>query len=116
MFKKFTNACKCCSEVFAGCIHLLYHPYYCSFLAALPVTGMKLWDVADAWGKGILESEIPLCRWLCNRIGTALCQCSVGKKSDKCGGAGVPKSPTSAIVFITVVSMIACWLNWVSDL
>ena len=54
MFKKFTNACvnvvqKYLPDAFIFCIILTI----VVFLAALPVTGMKLWDVADAWGKGI---------------------------------------------------------------
>ncbi len=40
MFKKFTNACVNVVQVFAGCIHLLYHPY-CVVSAALPVTGIE---------------------------------------------------------------------------
>ena len=54
MFKKFTNACvnvvqKYLPDAFIFCIILTI----VVFLAALPVTRMMPWDVADAWGKGI---------------------------------------------------------------
>ena len=44
-------------------------------------------------------------------LGTALATAPLVKKAIN-SAAEVPKTPTSAIVFITVVSMIACWLNW----
>ena len=113
MFKKFTNACvnvvqKYLPDAFIFCIILTI----VVFLAALPVTGMKLWDVADAWGKGIwslLKFSMQMALVLV--LGTALATAPPVKRAIN-AAAGVPKSPTSAIVFITVVSMIACWLNW----
>ena len=113
MFKKFTNACvnvvqKYLPDAFIFCIILTI----VVFGAAMPVTGMKLWDVADAWGKGIwslLKFSMQMALVLV--LGTALATAPPVKRAIN-AAAGVPKSPTSAIVFITVVSMIACWLNW----
>ena len=113
MFKKFTNACvnvvqKYLPDAFIFCIILTI----VVFLAALPVTRMMPWDVADAWGKGIwslLKFSMQMALVLV--LGTALATAPPVKRAIN-AAAGVPKSPTSAIVFITVVSMIACWLNW----
>lgn len=113
MFKKFTNACvnivqKYLPDAFIFCIVLTI----IVFSAAIPVSKMNLLEVANAWGESmwsLLGFSMQMALVLV--LGTALATAPPVKKAIN-AAAEVPKSPTSAIIFITVVSMIACWLNW----
>ena len=113
MFKKFTNACvnivqKFLPDAFIFCIVLTI----IVFSAAIPVSKMNLLEVANAWGESmwsLLGFSMQMALVLV--LGTALATAPPVKKAIN-AAAEVPKSPTSAIIFITVVSMIACWLNW----
>ena len=113
MFKKFTNACvnivqKFLPDAFIFCIILTI----LVFIAAMPVSKMNLFEVANAWGESmwsLLGFSMQMALVLV--LGTALATAPPVKKAIN-AAAEVPKSPTSAIIFITVVSMIACWLNW----
>lgn len=113
MFRKFTN----------GCVHLVqrYLPdafLFCIiltliiFVAAIPVTGMSPFEVADAWGNGawsLLGFSMQMALVLV--LGTAFASAPPIKKGIK-KLASIPKKPVSAIVFVTLVSMVCCWLNW----
>lgn len=113
MFKKFTNACvnivqKYLPDAFIFCIVLTI----LVFVAAMPVSKMNPFEIANAWGESmwsLLGFSMQMALVLV--LGTALATAPLVKKAIN-AAAGVPKSPTSAIIFITVVSMIACWLNW----
>ena len=113
MFKKFTNACvnivqKFLPDAFIFCIILTI----LVFIAAMPVSKMNLFEVANAWGESmwsLLGFSMQMALVLV--LGTALATAPLVKRAIN-AAAGIPKSPTSAIIFITVVSMIACWLNW----
>lgn len=113
MFKKFTNACvnvvqKLLPDAFIFCIVLTI----LVFAAAMPVSKMNPFEVANAWGSSmwsLLGFSMQMALVLV--LGTALATAPLVKKAIN-SAAEVPKTPTSAIVFITVVSMIACWLNW----
>ena len=113
MFKKFTNACvnivqKYLPDAFIFCIVLTI----IVFSAAIPVSKMNLLEVANAWGESmwsLLGFSMQMALVLV--LGTALATAPPVKRAIN-AAAEVPKSPTSAIIFITVVSMIACWLNW----
>ena len=113
MFKKFTNACvnivqKYLPDAFIFCIVLTI----LVFVAAMPVSKMNPFEIANAWGDStwlLLGFSMQMALVLV--LGTALATAPLVKKAIN-AAAGVPKSPTSAIIFITVVSMIACWLNW----
>ena len=113
MFKKFTNACvnivqKYLPDAFIFCIVLTI----IVFVAAMPVSKMNPFEIANAWGESmwsLLGFSMQMALVLV--LGTALATAPLVKRAIN-AAAGVPKSPTSAIIFITVVSMIACWLNW----
>lgn len=113
MFKKFTNACvnivqKYLPDAFIFCIVLTI----LVFFAAMPVSKMNPFEIANAWGESmwsLLGFSMQMALVLV--LGTALATAPLVKRAIN-AAAGVPKSPTSAIIFITVVSMIACWLNW----
>ena len=113
MFKKFTNACvnivqKYLPDAFIFCIVLTI----LVFVAAMPVSKMNPFEIANAWGESmwsLLGFSMQMALVLV--LGTALATAPPVKRAIN-AAAGVPKSPTSAIIFITVVSMIACWLNW----
>ena len=113
MFKKFTNACvnivqKFLPDAFIFCIILTI----LVFIAAMPVSKMNPFEIANAWGESmwsLLGFSMQMALVLV--LGTALATAPLVKRAIN-AAAGVPKSPTSAIIFITVVSMIACWLNW----
>ena len=113
MFKKFTNACvnivqKYLPDAFIFCIVLTI----LVFVAAMPVSKMNPFEIANAWGESmwsLLGFSMQMALVLV--LGTALATAPLVKKAIN-AAAEVPKSPTSAIIFITVVSMIACWLNW----
>ena len=113
MFKKFTNACvnivqKFLPDAFIFCIVLTI----IVFVAAMPVSKMNPFEIANAWGESmwsLLGFSMQMALVLV--LGTALATAPLVKRAIN-AAAGVPKSPTSAIIFITVVSMIACWLNW----
>ena len=113
MFKKFTNACvnivqKFLPDAFIFCIVLTI----LVFVAAMPVSKMNPFEIANAWGDSMwLLLGFSMQMALVLVLGTALATAPLVKKAIN-AAAGVPKSPTSAIIFITVVSMIACWLNW----
>ena len=113
MFKKFTNACvnivqKFLPDAFIFCIILTI----LVFIAAMPVSKMNPFEIANAWGESmwsLLGFSMQMALVLV--LGTALATAPPVKRAIN-AAAEVPKSPTSAIIFITVVSMIACWLNW----
>ena len=113
MFKKFTNACvnivqKFLPDAFIFCIVLTI----IVFVAAMPVRKMNPFEIANAWGDSMwLLLGFSMQMALVLVLGTALATAPLVKKAIN-AAAEVPKSPTSAIIFITVVSMIACWLNW----
>lgn len=113
MFKKFTNACvnivqKFLPDAFIFCIVLTI----IVFVAAMPVSKMNPFEIANAWGDSMwLLLGFSMQMALVLVLGTALATAPLVKKAIN-SAAGVPKTPTSAIVFITIVSMIACWLNW----
>ena len=113
MFKKFTNACvnivqKFLPDAFIFCIILTI----LVFIAAMPVSKMNPFEIANAWGESmwsLLGFSMQMALVLV--LGTALATAPLVKRAIN-AAAGVPKSPTAAIIFITIVSMIACWLNW----
>ena len=113
MFKKFTNACvnivqKFLPDAFIFCIVLTI----LVFVAAMPVSKMNPFEIANAWGDSMwLLLGFSMQMALVLVLGTALATAPLVKKAIN-AAAEVPKSPTSAIIFITIVSMIACWLNW----
>lgn len=113
MFKKFTNGCvnlvqRFLPDAFIFCIILTI----IVVVAAMPVTGMNIFQVADAWGGGmwsLLGFSMQMALVLV--LGTAFASAPIVKKGIH-KLASIPKKPVSAIIFVTVLSMICCWLNW----
>ena len=113
MFKKFTNGCvnlvqRFLPDAFIFCIILTI----IVVVAAIPVTGMNPLEVADAWGGGmwsLLGFSMQMALVLV--LGTAFASAPLVKKGIH-QLASIPKTPVFAIVFVTVVSMFCCWLNW----
>lgn len=113
MFKKFTNGCvnlvqRFLPDAFIFCIILTI----VVFIAAMPVTGMNPIQMANAWGNGVwglLAFSMQMALVLV--LGTAFANAPAVKKLIA-KLASIPKKPVQAIVFVTVVSMICCWLNW----
>lgn len=113
MFKKFTNGCvnlvqRFLPDAFIFCIVLTL----IVFAAVIPVTGMNPLQVAECWGNGIWELlAFSMQMALVLVLGTAFANAPAIKRLIV-RLASVPKKPTQAIVFVTVVSMLCCWLNW----
>ncbi len=113
MFKKFTNGCvglvqNYLPDAFIFCIILSV----IVFVTAMPVTGMNFIQVADAWGNGVwslLGFSMQMALVLV--LGTAFASAAPIKKVIK-KLASIPKTPKAAIIFVTLVSMICCWINW----
>ncbi|MCU6763141.1 Short-chain fatty acids transporter [uncultured Roseburia sp.] len=113
MFKKFTNGCvhlvqRFLPDAFIFCIILTI----VVFIAAIPVTGMNPLEVADCWGQGIWELlAFSMQMALVLVFGTAFANAPAVKRLIT-RLASVPKQPVQAIIFVTVISMLCCWLNW----
>lgn len=113
MFKRFTNASvklvqNYLPDAFIFCIILTL----IVFVAAIPVTGMNPVQISAAWGTGIWELlGFSMQMALVLVLGTAFANAPAIKKFIV-RLASVPKKPSQAIIFVTVVSMLACWLNW----
>lgn len=113
MFKKITSGCvnlvqRFLPDAFIFCIILTI----IVFIAAMPVTGMTPIQVANAWGSGVwnlLAFSMQMALVLV--LGTAFANAPLIKKALR-ALASVPKKPTAAIAYVTVISMICCWLNW----
>lgn len=113
MFKKFTNGCvrivqRLLPDAFIFCIILTI----VVFVACMPVTGMNPIQVASAWGSGfwsLLAFSMQMALVLV--LGTALANAPAVHRGIV-RLASIPKRPVQAIMFVTVVSTICCWLNW----
>lgn len=113
MFKKFTNGCvnlvqKFLPDPFIFCIILTA----VVFIAAMPATGQGPLAMVLHWGDGVwslLAFSMQMALVLV--LGTALANApAIHKVLMKM--ASVPKKPSHAIIMVTVVSVIASWLNW----
>ncbi len=113
MFKKFTNGCvslvqNYLPDAFIFCIILSI----IVFTAAMPVTGMSFIDVSNAWGNGVwslLGFSMQMALVLV--LGTAFASAKPIKRIIQ-NLAQIPKTATGAITFVTLVSMICCFINW----
>lgn len=113
MFKKFTNGCvnlvsRFLPDPFIFCIILTA----VVFIAAMPATGLGPMSIVQFWGNGVwsllaFSMQMALVLVLGTAMANAPAVNSLLKKI-----AAVPKKPSQAIIMVTVVSTIACWLNW----
>lgn len=113
MFKKFTN----------GCVNLVQRYLPDPFIFAVILTflvftlGMIFTNQGPLamvvhWSKGfwtLLAFSMQMALVLVT--GHALANAPAFKNSLKTL-AKIPKSPTQAIIFVTIISTIACWINW----
>lgn len=113
MFKKFTNGCvkmvnNLLPDAFIFCIILTI----VAFILAMPLTGQGPMDMVKHWGNGVwgllaFSMEMALIAVLGSAFASAPAIKNVLTKL-----AAVPKSPASAIILVTVVSTLCCWLQW----
>ena len=115
MFKKFTNACvrivnRWLPDAFLFAVILTIVVYVGAMLA----TGMGPIKVVNAWGSGtgfwgLLSFSMQMALVLV--LGSAMASATVCKKA--LGAiASAAKDKKSAIIIVTFVSTICCWLNW----
>lgn len=113
MFKKFTNGCvklvqRYLPDPFIFCIILTL----VVFIAAMPATHSGPLTIVKFWGDGVwslLGFSMQMALVLV--LGTAMANAPAVSRLLK-RLAGIPKTPFRAIVMTTVISTIACWLNW----
>ena len=111
--KKFTNGCvklvnNWLPDAFIFCIILTI----LAFVLAMPLTGQGPMDMVKHWGNGVwgllaFSMEMALVAVL----GSAFASAPIIKKV-LTSLAAVPKSPTAAIIMVTAVSIVCCWLQW----
>jgi short-chain fatty acids transporter len=83
-----------------------------AFIAAMLVTGQGAIEVLNNWGNGIwglLGFAMQMA--LVIVCGSALAEAKLVKRGLKWLASGI-SSPVMAIAVVTVVSSVACWLNW----
>lgn len=113
MFKKFSNGCvnlvqRFLPDPFIFCIILTA----VVFIAAMPATGQGPLAIVQYWGDGVWSLlGFSMQMVLVLVLGTALANAPVVQKFLK-KVASIPKKPSHAIVFVTVIATVACWLNW----
>jgi short-chain fatty acids transporter len=113
MFKKITNGCvtlvqRFLPDPFIFCIILTI----ITFVAAMPLTGQGPLTMVSHWGNGVwvlLAFSMQMALVLV--LGSAMANSPPMKRLLKIL-ASIPKTPGQAIVLTTVVSLLACWLNW----
>jgi short-chain fatty acids transporter len=113
MFKKITNACvnlvqRFLPDPFLFCIILTI----VVFVAAMPLTGQGPLAMVMHWGNGawvLLAFSMQMALVLV--LGSAMANSPPMKKLLK-ALASIPKTAGQAIVLTTVISLLACWLNW----
>ena len=113
MFKKLTNASvkmveRLLPDAFIFCIILSI----LVFILAMPLTGQGPMDMIKHWGNGIwgllaFSMQMSLVAVLGNAFATA-----PAIKRGIIKLAGIPKTPTMAIILVTAISTVCCWLNW----
>lgn len=113
MFKKISNACvnlvsRWLPDAFIFAIILTI----IVFIAAMPLTGQGPIDMMIHWGNGVwsllgFSMQMALVLVLGNAFATA-----PAIKKGLTRLAEIPKKPSSAIIMVTALSTICCWLNW----
>ena len=113
MFKKITNGCvnlvnRLLPDAFIFCIILTI----IVFVAAMPATNQGPMAMVVHWGKGAwsllgFSMQMALVLVLGNAFATA-----PAIKKGLTRLAAIPKKPASAIILVTAISTICCWLNW----
>lgn len=113
MFKKLTNACvslvqKFLPDPFLFCIILSI----LVFLLGMPLTGQGPLAMALHWGDGVWSLlAFTMQMALVLVLGTAMANSPPMQKVLR-SLARIPKTPTQSIVMVSVISLVACWVNW----
>ena len=113
LFKKFTNGCvklvtRWLPDPFIFAIILTI----VAFLAAMPLTGQGPIEMVKHWGDGVWSLlGFSMQMVLVLVLGTAFAT-APAIKNGLTTLARIPKNPTQAILIVTVVSTVCCWLNW----
>ena len=113
MFKKLTSGSvklveRLLPDAFIFCIILTI----LVFILAMPLTGQGPMEMIQHWGNGVwgllaFSMQMALVAVLGNAFATAP---AIKRAIIKL--AAIPKSPTMAIVMVTAISTVCCWLNW----
>lgn len=113
MFKKFTNGCvnlvqRYLPDPFLFCIMLTF----IIFISGMVFTKQTAIEMTMHWGNGfwsLLAFTMQMALVLV--LGTALANAPIINKA-LVVLAKIPKKPTTAIILVTVVSALACLINW----
>ncbi|MDR2176254.1 MAG: short-chain fatty acid transporter [Synergistaceae bacterium] len=113
MFRKLTDGCvalvqKYLPDPFLFCVILTV----VVFALAMPLTGQGPLAMILHWGNGawsLLAFSMQMALVLV--LGNAMAISPPMQRLLK-SWAGIPRTPFSSIVFVTVLSVIACWINW----
>ncbi|MBR1658832.1 MAG: short-chain fatty acid transporter [Oscillospiraceae bacterium] len=113
MFKKLTNGSvklveRLLPDAFIFCIILTI----VVFILAMPLTGQGPMAMIQHWGNGVwgllaFSMQMALVAVLGNAFATA-----PAIKRAIVRLAAIPKSPSGAIIMVTAISTVCCWLNW----
>ena len=113
MFKKLTNGSvklveRLLPDAFIFCIILTV----VVFILAMPLTGQGPMAMIQHWGNGVwgllaFSMQMALVAVLGNAFATA-----PAIKRGIVRLAAIPKSPSGAIIMVTAISTVCCWLNW----
>jgi len=83
-----------------------------AFLVAMPVCRQTPIEVVEHWGNGVWSLlAFAMQMALVLVCGSTLAAAPVIKRGIS-ALAGLPKTPSGAIALVTVISAVACWLNW----
>lgn len=113
MFKKFTNTCvklvqRFLPDPFIFCVVLTL----VVFALGITLTGQTPLAMIDHWGKGfwsLLAFSMQMALVLV--LGHAMANAPAFKRLLS-RLACIPKTPGQAIIIVSIVALIACWINW----
>lgn len=113
MFKRFTEGCvtlvqRYLPDPFIFCIILTL----IVFILAMPLTGQGPLTMISHWGTGVwsllaFSMQMALVLVLGNAMASSRPMKKILRKM-----ASIPKGAFQSIVFVTFISLIACWINW----
>ena len=110
-------------SIISGCVNFMQkylpEPFifaiiltFAAMLIAIPVCHQTVWEVVGNWGGGVwnlLGFSMQMALVLVT--GATLAAAPLIKKGIS-SLASKPKTPATAIALVTVISAVACWLNW----
>lgn len=113
MFRKIANGCvKLIEKILPDAFIFALILTIVVFIFAMPAAGVGPWKVVQFWGNGawsLLAFSMQMVLVLV--LGNAFATAPLIKKGLQ-AIAKLPKGPFSAIVIVTAISTVCCWLNW----